>query len=88
MKDPQETFIVLGGSWVVISGVIRSLIWLMITVTLLITTLMTTHEPPRVGHAAGVAWISRLALLSRIINSSGIHRRLLRWAPGPSPLHY
>ena len=84
MKDPQETFIVLGGSWVVISGVIRSLIWLMITVTLLITT----HEPPSVGHAAGVAWISRLALLSRIINSSGIHRRLLRWAPGPSPLHY
>ena len=34
----------LGGSWVVISRVISPLIWL---VTLLITPLISTHEPPR-----------------------------------------
>ena len=36
----------LGGSWVVISGVISPLIWVINTVTLLITPLITTHEPP------------------------------------------
>ena len=36
----------LGGSWVVISGVISPLIWAIIKVTLLITPLITTHEPP------------------------------------------
>ena len=35
----------LGGSWVVISGVIRPLIWVISIVTLLITLLITTHEP-------------------------------------------
>ena len=35
----------LGGSWVVISGVISPLIWVIILVTLLITPLITTHEP-------------------------------------------
>ena len=39
-------WVVLGGSWVVISGVISPLIWVIITVTLLITPLITTHEPP------------------------------------------
>ena len=34
---------VLGGSWVVISRVISPLIWI---VTLLITPLIATHEPP------------------------------------------
>ena len=39
--------VVLGGSWVVINGVISPLIWRVITiVTLLITPLITTHEPP------------------------------------------
>ena len=36
----------LGGSWVVISGVIGPLIWVIVIVTLLITLLITTHEPP------------------------------------------
>ena len=36
----------LGGSWVVISGVISPLIGATIIVTLLITLLVTTHEPP------------------------------------------
>ena len=36
----------LGGSWVVISGGISPLIC---TVTLLITPLITTHEPPSRG---------------------------------------
>ena len=37
---------ILGGSGVVISGVISLLIWVIIIVTLLITLLITTHEPP------------------------------------------
>ena len=36
----------LGGSWVVISGVISPLIWSVTIVTLLTTPLITTHEPP------------------------------------------
>ena len=36
----------LGGSWVVISGVISPLICVVSIVTLLITLLRTTHEPP------------------------------------------
>ena len=36
----------LGGSWVVISGVISPLIWVITIVTLLITPLITNHEPP------------------------------------------
>ena len=36
----------LGGSWVVISGVISPLIWVLSIVPLLITLLITTHEPP------------------------------------------
>ena len=36
----------LGGSWVVISGVISPLIWVISVVTLLISLLITTHEPP------------------------------------------
>ena len=34
----------LGGSWVVISGVISPLIWVIIIVALLISLLTTTHE--------------------------------------------
>ena len=36
----------LGGSWVVISSVITPLMGLIAIVTLLITPLITTHEPP------------------------------------------
>ena len=37
---------VLGGSWVVISGVRSPLVWVITIVTRLITLLITTHEPP------------------------------------------
>ena len=40
---------VLGGSWVVINGAISPLIWVRIMVTLLITPVITTHEPPSRG---------------------------------------
>ena len=40
---------VLGASWIVISGVISPLIWVTIIVILLITLLITTHEPPSRG---------------------------------------
>ena len=36
----------LGGSGVVTSGVIRLLIWFISIVTLLLTLLIITHEPP------------------------------------------
>ena len=36
----------LGGSWVVISGVISPLIRVISIATLVITPLITTHEPP------------------------------------------
>ena len=36
----------LGGSWVVISEAISPLIWVITMVTLLLTPLITTHEPP------------------------------------------
>ena len=39
----------LGGSWVVISGVVNPLIWVISIATLLITLLITTHEPPSRG---------------------------------------
>ena len=37
---------ILEGSWVVISGVVSSLIWVRTVVALLTTPLITTHEPP------------------------------------------
>ena len=37
---------ILGGSWVDIRGVISPLIWVVRIATLLITLLITTHEPP------------------------------------------
>ena len=40
--------VLLGGSWVVISRVISPLIWVISTVTLLVTPLITTHEPPSI----------------------------------------
>ena len=43
----------LGGSGVVISGVISPLTWVTSTVTLLITLLITTHEPPSKGCIRG-----------------------------------
>ena len=40
--------LVLGGSWVVMSMVIRPLIWVITRVALIITPLITTHEPPSI----------------------------------------
>ena len=44
MKVPLKDL--LGGSWAVRSGVISPLTWVISIVTLLITLLITTHEPP------------------------------------------
>ena len=46
--DPglQDSRGLLGGSWVVKSGVLSPLIWVITTVTLAIPQLITTHEPP------------------------------------------
>ena len=38
--------LLLGGSWVVIRRVIHPVIWVITIVTLLLTPLRTTHEPP------------------------------------------
>ena len=46
-RDGRSVFLSLtGGSWVVINGVIRPLMWLITILTLLITTLITPHENP------------------------------------------
>ena len=42
---PWEAYGLLGGSWVVINGVISLLIWVLTMVTLHITPLISTHEP-------------------------------------------
>ena len=44
----HQAELVLGGSGVVMSGVIRPLTWVISIVTLLITVLITTHEPPSI----------------------------------------
>ena len=41
-----EFWKLLGGSWVVINGVISPLIGVIVIVMLLITPLIVTHEPP------------------------------------------
>ena len=38
--------VLLGGSWVVISGGISPQMWVIFIVALLITPLIATHEPP------------------------------------------
>ena len=61
---------VLGGSWVLISGVISPLIWVTSIVTLLLTLLITTHEPPSAGKLRvgiqgilrGISWKVRVGL--------------------------
>ena len=45
MAERAASIHVLRGSWVVISRVISPLIWVIITVALLITPLITTHKP-------------------------------------------
>ena len=49
-----EPFTLLGGPWVVISRVISPLIWLITTVALLITPLITTHEPSSISSLRGI----------------------------------
>ena len=45
-KDERPVRDVPGGSGVVISGVISPLIWVIRIVALLVTLVITTHEPP------------------------------------------
>ena len=60
----------LGGSWVVISGVISPLRWVITIVTLLITPLITTHEPPSIGYrASGLGSIGASGLIIRVWSS-------------------
>ena len=54
VKYVRSQTIVLGGSWVVISGAISPLIWVISIVNPLITLLITTHEPPSRGLNRGV----------------------------------
>ena len=43
--EQSSRSLLLGGSWVVICGVISPLIWVILMVTLLITPLLTTLSP-------------------------------------------
>ena len=52
----------LGGSWVVISGVISPLIWVITIVTLLITPEITPHEPPSRAWELRGLWFTGLGL--------------------------
>ena len=45
---PPNLVQLLGGSWIVISGVISPAIWVRSIVTLPITLVVTTHEPPSI----------------------------------------
>ena len=62
----QSTAVSLGGSWVVISGVISPLIWFSTIVTLLITPLITTHEPPRKKCAEVYTPVRTFALIAML----------------------
>ena len=62
MKGPRKGLLfrrslnvgsILGGSWVVISGVLSPLIWVITVVTLLLTPFITTPEPPSRGLGSG-----------------------------------
>ena len=47
LKGAQErTRGLLAGSWVVLSGVISHLVWVIIILSFLIPPLLATHEPP------------------------------------------
>ena len=52
-QDGAKCPLELGYSWVVISRVISPLIWAISIVTLLITPLITTHEPLSSNHVMG-----------------------------------
>ena len=59
--------VLLGGSWVVISGVIGPLIRIISINTLLITLLITTHEPPSKRGLVGPLTGSQTKVLSRLL---------------------
>ena len=48
MWVPSSRAPILGGSWVVISGVIGPVIWVISIVILFIVPLITTHGPPSI----------------------------------------
>ena len=66
----MRCFGLLGGSWVVIGGVISPQIWVIRIVTLLITLLITTHEPPS------------MVRVSRVLASSGFEGFHIFWGWG------
>ena len=74
----------LEGSWVVISAVRSPLIWVVSIVTLLITALTTTHEPPSVYEVQQGAEDRRLPprVGSREKHKEGLHRMC---GKGPVP---
>ena len=71
----------LGGSWVVISGAISPLIWVITIDTLLIPPLITTHEPPSRGSGfRGFGMVFELGALgfseARLFLPSGARKSL------------
>ena len=78
----QERYAILGGSWVVISMVIiiRLLIWAITRVTLLITPLIPTHEPP--SKDSWMRWDST-GLLAPTLDETENSERLLIRTPKP-----
>ena len=71
----------LGGSWVVISQVISPLIWVfcLYIVHLLMTPLITTHEPPsKVGTHVDMLGAHKMAILEKV------DRRIHELWPGQS----
>ena len=58
----------LGGSWVVISGVVSPLIWAIIMATLLITSLITTHEPPSRREENPKSYLPEFAITALSLN--------------------
>ena len=65
----QKSACLLGGSWVVISGAIRPLIWVITIVTLPITPLMTTHEPPSSMASCGDSRMAQVRLETALQHS-------------------
>ena len=48
VKAGRDRWRGFGGSWVVISGFISPLLWVIAVVIILITLLITNHEPPKI----------------------------------------
>ena len=67
----------LGGSWVVISGVLCPLIWVIIIDTLLVTPLITTDEPPSGPVHVPISGLRSLAVNPRAQKQPGFPKVLV-----------